>query len=142
MFVSSFQFQILKHTVLGQFRHRGYTKGFSVKNEARSHSREKGESRNMCGQAFLCLRPPRHSSSFLPVPGLCPLSVLQGSPSSKPRSRSPPSKGKEAGSSAGSGGLAQVFPWSPEVLSTAPSLVTAGVPPPGTSRRQLLTANL
>lgn len=32
-------------------------------------------------------------------------------------------------------------PLEPEFLSTAPSLVTAGVPPPGTSRRQLLTVN-
>lgn len=44
------------------------TKDFSEKNEARSCSREKVESSNMCGQAFLTA-----GISFLPLPTLCPL---------------------------------------------------------------------
>ena len=62
MFVSSFQFQILKYIVLGQFQQRGYF--FSEKGTC---SGERVESRNMSGQAFLYLQSLGGAAPSFPV---------------------------------------------------------------------------
>ena len=88
MFVSSFQFQILKYIVLGQFQQRGYKGLFLVKKEACSG--EKVESRNMSAQAFLYLRP--WVVQPLPFPS-SPLTSRESRPS---QAWSPSSTHKEA----------------------------------------------